>query len=78
MLWRGSSPSKGTQRNRQMRGSGTWGEEVFNLDKVQKQELRRRRGSGSWGTEGKNLYRIERQRQRQERRNKSLLYKLLG
>lgn len=61
-----------------MRGRGTWGKEAKNLRKAERQEMRSRRGSGSWGTEAKNLYRVERQRQRQERRNKSLLYKLLG
>jgi hypothetical protein len=77
-LWRGSSPSEGTKRNRRMRGYGTWGTEATKLARVKRRELRRLRGRGTWGTETKNLYRHERRRQRQERRSHSLLYKLLG
>jgi hypothetical protein len=77
-LWRGESPSEGTKRNRRIRGSGTWGEQVRNLNTVEQKELRQRRGSGSWGSESKNLYRLERRRMREERRNRSMLARLLG
>lgn len=78
MLWRGSSPSAGTKRNRRIRGSGTWGKEVYNIHRAQGQELRKRRGSGTWGSESANLYRQEKRRRRQERRQKNPLFRLIG
>ena len=78
MLWRGSSPSEGTKRNRRISGSGTWGREVHNIHKAQGQELRKRRGSGTWGSESAALYRREKRRQRQERRQKNPLFRVFG
>ena len=78
-LWSGeTSPSEGTQRNRRIRGSGTWGEQARNLNTVEQRKLRQRRGSGSWGTETKNMYREQRRRLREERRSRGVLAKLLG
>jgi hypothetical protein len=77
-LWTGSSPSKGTQRNRRMRGHGTWGQEIRNITQAEQRKLRRRRGKGTWSKESANLYRLQRRQERQERRNRSLLHKLMG
>jgi hypothetical protein len=77
MLWRGNSPSEGTQRNRQRRGTGTWGEETMNLAVAERQKFRRRRGSGTWGHETRNMYQDQRRRLREARRNKNPLYRLL-
>jgi hypothetical protein len=77
-LWTGSSPSKGTQRNRRMRGRGTWGQEIRNLTWAEQRELRKERGTGSWSKKTANLYRAERRREREERRSRNLLHKLLG
>jgi hypothetical protein len=77
-LWTGSSPSKGTQRNRRIRGHGTWGQEVRNLTRAEQEGLRKQRGMGSWSKQSANLYRLQRRRERQERRNRSMLHKLMG
>lgn len=74
-MWSGSA-ARGTLGRR---GAASWGKEMDNHTRAEKQDLRRRRGSrGTWGSETKNLYRIERRRERQERRSRSLLFKLLG
>jgi hypothetical protein len=78
MLWSDSSPSKGTQRNRRIRGNGTWGEQVYNLHQAEQKKFQRQRGKGSWGSQTARLYREERRREREERRSKSLVYRLLG
>jgi hypothetical protein len=77
-LWTGSSPSRGTQRNRRMRGRGTGGREVRNLTWAEQRGLRKERGTGTWSKRTANLYQLERRRQREERRSRNLLYKLLG
>jgi hypothetical protein len=79
MLWSGHIPSQGTQRNRRIRGNGTWGEQAYKLNRAEQEKLQKRRGSkGSWGSQTARLYREERQRQRVERRSRNLVSRLLG
>ena len=63
MTWN-VSPSRGTQKNKRIRGTGTWGSEGRRLNQHKQRQLRRQRGFGSWGTQQRRLERAERQRER--------------
>ena len=61
MTWN-VSPSRGTRKNKRIRGTGTWGSEGRRLNQHKQRQLRRQRGFGSWGAQQRRLERAERQR----------------
>lgn len=65
-------------RLRKVRGEGTLNDQVSGLHQVKESKLNARRGSGTWGDQARRLDRQRRQRDRDEKRQGSLLRRLLG
>ncbi len=63
MTWN-ISPSRGTQRNRRIRGTGTWGSEGRRLSQHQQRKYRREMGLGTWSDRSRRLDRNRRRRER--------------
>jgi hypothetical protein len=71
--------SRATKRQERIKGSGSWGKQQRQLEKVKRAETRQARGkSPMWGAQTASLDRQRRKEEKQIRRSRPLLHRILG